>query len=66
VPFELLSAIYSRTSYLYYMLIVMPGLYVGAIHLVERFAPGRRLLLGALGAVVIATVIMYPFTPVPV
>ena len=57
---------YSRTSYLYYMLIVMPGLYLGAVHLLERFAPGRRLVLGALAAVALAAIIMYPFTPVPI
>jgi hypothetical protein len=65
VPFELLSVIDSRTSYLYYMIVVMPGLYVAAVYLVERFSPGRRLLLGAVGAAVVAAVIMYPFTPVP-
>jgi hypothetical protein len=65
VPYELLSAIYSRTSYLYYMVVVMPGLYMAAMHLAERFAPGRRLVLGAIGAVVVAAVVMYPFTPVP-
>jgi hypothetical protein len=65
LPFELASVIDSRTSYLYYMAIVMPGLYTAAMHLVERFSPGRRLLLGAIGAVVAAAVIMYPFTPVP-
>ena len=65
VPFELLSAIYSRTSYLYYMVVVMPGLYLVAMHLVERFTPGRRLLAGSLIAVVVAAVIMYPFTPLP-
>jgi dolichyl-phosphate-mannose-protein mannosyltransferase len=65
VPFELLSAIYSRTSYLYYMIVVMPGLYLLAMHLVERFSPSRRLLAGSLVVVVAATVIMYPFTPLP-
>jgi hypothetical protein len=65
VPFELLSAIYSRTSYLYYMVVVMPGLYLVAMHLVERFTPGRRLLAGSLIAVVVAALIMYPFTPLP-
>ncbi len=65
VPFELLSAIDSRTSYLYYMVVVMPGLYLAAVYLIERFPPGRRLLGGALVAVVAAAVIMYPFTPLP-
>jgi hypothetical protein len=65
VPFELLSAIYSRTSYLYYMVSVMPGLYLLAMHLVERFSPSRRLLAGSLAVMVAAAVIMYPFTPLP-
>jgi hypothetical protein len=65
IPFELISAIYSRTSYLYYMLVVMPGLYLLAMHLVERFSPGRRMLAGALVALVVAMVVMYPFTPLP-
>src|ERR1019366_1476266 len=33
VPFELLSLIYSRTSYIYYMVIVMPGIYVAICYL---------------------------------
>jgi hypothetical protein len=65
VPFELLSAIYSRTSYLYYMVVVMPGVYLAAVYLLERFRPGRRLVLGSIGAVIAAAVIMYPFTPIP-
>jgi hypothetical protein len=65
VPFELLSVIYSRTSYLYYMLVVMPGLYLGVAYLIERFRPGGRLVAGAFSAVAAAAVIMYPFTPLP-
>jgi Dolichyl-phosphate-mannose-protein mannosyltransferase len=65
VPFELFSALYSRTSYLYYMAIVMPGLYLLAMHLVERFSPGKRVLAGALVVVVAAAVVMYPLTPWP-
>ncbi len=66
IPFELLSIIYNRTSYLYYMIVVMPGLYLAAVYMIERFAPGRRLLFGALAALVTAAVIMYPFTPLPI
>jgi hypothetical protein len=65
LPFELLSVIYSRTSYLYYMLVAMPGVYLGAAYLIERFRPGRRLVAGAFAAVVAAAVIMFPFTPLP-
>ena len=40
MPFVLLSVIDSRTSYLYYMVIVMPGIYVAAAQL-RRAASGR-------------------------
>jgi hypothetical protein len=65
VPFELLSAIWSRTSYLYYMIVVMPGLYILAADLVGRVAR-RPWVLGACAvAVVAAAVLMYPLTPLP-
>ena len=40
VPFVLLSLIDSRTSYLYYMVIVMPGIYVvrGAVRRTDQAA----------------------------
>jgi len=65
VPFELLSLIWSRTSYLYYMVVVMPGLYLAAIYLIVRLGPGRRLTLAWAVAVAVAAVITYPFTPMP-
>jgi hypothetical protein len=66
VPFEALSILWSRTSYLYYMVIVMPGIYASITYMLSR-AWGRKLtaipaLLWALG-VVAAIVIMYPFSP---
>jgi hypothetical protein len=77
VPYELQSLIWSRTSYLYYMVIVMPGIYLAVAYLLARagaFVAGssRRLvrwvgwtLLGAWAvAAVVAVVLMYPFTPV--
>ena len=40
VPFAVLSLLDSRTSYLYYMVIVMPGIYVAVTYLVvARLAP---------------------------
>jgi dolichyl-phosphate-mannose--protein O-mannosyl transferase len=65
IPFELLSAIWSRTSYLYYMVVVMPGLYILAADLVGRVARGRWALGAAAVAVVVAAVLMYPLTPLP-
>ena len=64
-PFVALSVLDSRTSYLYYMLIVMPGLYMAAVYLIERFSPGRRPVLAAVGALAAAAIIMHPFTPLP-
>ena len=42
VPFVLLSVIDSRTSYLYYMVIVMPGIYVAAARFVARISAAGR------------------------
>jgi dolichyl-phosphate-mannose--protein O-mannosyl transferase len=65
LPFVALSAIWSRTSYLYYMVIVMPGFYLAAALLVGRLRWRRRLLVTWAVAVFVAAVAMYPFTPVP-
>jgi hypothetical protein len=65
VPFELLSLIWSRTSYLYYMVIVMPGIYIAVARLVSR-ARSRPRLVGVWVVLVAAgAVLMYPFTPLP-
>jgi 4-amino-4-deoxy-L-arabinose transferase-like glycosyltransferase len=68
-PFAVLSLLDQRTSYLYYMVVVMPGLYVLAVWLLSRLWRRRRawssslvLTWGVL--VVVAVVLMYPFTPV--
>jgi predicted membrane-bound dolichyl-phosphate-mannose-protein mannosyltransferase len=70
IPFELLSLIGTRTSYIYYMVIVMPGIYLAVADLVARVRQRRRRtaawLTGALiAAVAVAAVGMYPFTPLP-
>ena len=65
VPFVLTSLIESRTSYLYYMVIVMPGIYVAVSDLIGRIGPGRILCIAWMAAVVAAVVVMYPFTPLP-
>jgi dolichyl-phosphate-mannose-protein mannosyltransferase len=65
LPFVLASLIESRTSYLYYMVIVMPGIYLAVVDLVRRIGPRRRLVLAWMGCVLGALVVMYPFTPLP-
>ena len=65
LPFVLLSLIASRTSYLYYMTLVMPGMYTAVVHLTDRHAPGRRLAGGFAVLVLLAAIALYPFTPLP-
>ncbi|HLH64655.1 MAG TPA: glycosyltransferase family 39 protein [Solirubrobacteraceae bacterium] len=70
-PYALQSLIDQRTSYLYYMVVVMPGLYVGAIHLAALAWRGgkrwrwARPLVGLWWLTVLAAaVVMYPFVAV--
>ncbi len=64
VPFEALNLIWQRTSYLYYMIIVMPGIYLAVTALVVRMWR-RRWLVGIwIAAVAVAAVVMYPFVPI--
>jgi predicted membrane-bound dolichyl-phosphate-mannose-protein mannosyltransferase len=63
VPFVLLSLFESRTSYLYYMVIVMPGVYIAVADLVRQIGAGRILCIAWMVAVFAAVVVMYPFTP---
>jgi len=65
VPFELLSLIWSRTSYLYYMVIVMPGIYIAVAELVTRIRVNAKLIGAWAASVVAAAIVMYPFTPWP-
>jgi len=64
-PFELLSALDSRTSYLYYMVIVMPGVYVAVVYVFARWRPPRWVIYSYAVLVLVAAIVMYPFTPVP-
>jgi predicted membrane-bound dolichyl-phosphate-mannose-protein mannosyltransferase len=64
-PFVLLSLLESRTSYLYYMVIVMPGIYIAAAALISRVRPPPRLTAAWIVAIGVALIAMYPFTPVP-
>ncbi len=66
VPFAVLSLVDQRTSYLYYMVIVMPGIYVSATYAaVLGWRLGRTWLRGLIGVwafgVLVAVVLMYPF-----
>jgi predicted membrane-bound dolichyl-phosphate-mannose-protein mannosyltransferase len=64
-PFVLLSLIDNRTSYLYYMVIVMPGIYVCAAQLVARIRLPARWIWAWAVTIAVAVVLMYPFTPLP-
>jgi predicted membrane-bound dolichyl-phosphate-mannose-protein mannosyltransferase len=75
LPFELQSLIDNRTSYIYYMVIVMPGIYVSIAYLLAcavrwgQAAVRRTTVIWALTGVwavgvLVAVVLMYPFTPV--
>jgi Dolichyl-phosphate-mannose-protein mannosyltransferase len=66
LPYELQSALDARTSYLYYMVVVMPGIYVAVTYLLSlgwrRRTPWLRGLILLWGAsVVVGVVLMYPF-----
>jgi predicted membrane-bound dolichyl-phosphate-mannose-protein mannosyltransferase len=66
VPFVLLSLLWARTSYLYYMVTVMPGLYLAGARVLPALARRQRRLVVVWGvAVLAAAVVMYPFTPLP-
>ena len=69
LPLLAASVVADRTSYIYYMVLVMPGFYLlGAEVLVALAGHGRihrRLALVYGAGVVVAAVAMFPFTPVP-
>ncbi len=65
MPFVALSVFESRTSYLYYMVIVMPGIYLVVADLIARIGPRRKVVLLWMACVVAAAVVLYPFTPLP-
>ncbi|HEY1712672.1 MAG TPA: glycosyltransferase family 39 protein [Solirubrobacteraceae bacterium] len=65
-PFAVLSVVDHRTSYSYYMVIVMPGIYVAATYAAALgWRLGRTWLRGVIGVwafgVLVAAVLMYPF-----
>jgi hypothetical protein len=65
MPFVALSLIESRTTYLYYMVIVMPGIYLTVADLIARIGVRRKVVWFWIACVLAATVVLYPFTPLP-
>ncbi len=65
LPFAALSLIWQRTSYLYYMVIVMPGIYLAVARLFTRPRVPAWGLGAFLALVLAATVLTYPFLPLP-
>ncbi len=74
LPYELQSLIDNRTSYIYYMVVVMPGIYVAISYLLAcavrwgQTVAWRNTVVWALTGVwglgvLVAVVVMYPFTP---
>jgi predicted membrane-bound dolichyl-phosphate-mannose-protein mannosyltransferase len=66
LPYELQSALDSRTSYLYYMIVVMPGIYLSVTYLMALGWRTRnrwlRAGIGVWGATVLsAAILMFPF-----
>jgi hypothetical protein len=64
-PFLMLSWLLQRTSYLYYMVVVMPAIYLAAADLAYRARRYRKLLALWILLVLAAVIVMYPFTPLP-
>ena len=65
LPFVLLSLVLQRTSYLYYMVVVMPGMYAAVAWLLPRVWRWRKLTAAWIGMVLVAAVVAYPLTPLP-
>jgi Dolichyl-phosphate-mannose-protein mannosyltransferase len=63
LPFAALSAVWQRTSYLYYMVVVMPGIYLTVACLAVKARSHRRALELWIASVAIAVVVTYPFVP---
>lgn len=64
-PFLVSAGIFNRTTYLYYMTIVMPGMYVAGAWLVTRLRRHMWLVWIWVISVLAAAVLLYPFTPLP-
>jgi predicted membrane-bound dolichyl-phosphate-mannose-protein mannosyltransferase len=65
LPFVALSLLWQRTSYLYYMVIVMPGIYLAVARLFSTPRMARWALPPFMALVLAAAVLAYPFVPLP-
>jgi predicted membrane-bound dolichyl-phosphate-mannose-protein mannosyltransferase len=65
LPFVALSLFWHRTTYLYYMVIVMPGIYLALARAFSRSWIPRWVLGGWLVLVLAAVVLTYPFLAFP-
>jgi hypothetical protein len=69
IPFAVLSVFDKRTSYIYYMVVVLPGIYIAISYLLSwvwrlrHWAAHAVVVIFAL-SVLVAAVLMYPFVPV--
>jgi predicted membrane-bound dolichyl-phosphate-mannose-protein mannosyltransferase len=68
IPFQALSVLDSRTSYIYYMVVVMPGIYVAIASLLSKVWrlgrwPLSALIVAWVLGVLVAAVLLYPFVP---
>ena len=66
LPFVALSLFWERTTYLYYMVIVMPGIYLALARGFSRPWMPRWALGSWLALIVAAVVLSYPFVSIPV
>ncbi|HEY1521837.1 MAG TPA: phospholipid carrier-dependent glycosyltransferase [Solirubrobacteraceae bacterium] len=64
-PFLIAGDALNRTTYLYYMAIVMPGMYVAAAWLARRLWNRRWLVYPWLVLVATGAIVLYPVTPLP-
>jgi hypothetical protein len=64
-PFLIANLAFNRTTYLYYMAIVMPGLYIAAAWLAGRLRRRVWLFWPWVFLVAASAVVLYPFTPLP-
>ena len=64
-PFLISSVAFNRTTYLYYMMIVMPGMYVAGAWLAGRLWRHRWLIATWVTCVAAGAIVLFPFTPLP-
>ena len=64
-PFLIAGLAFNRTSYLYYMTIVMPGLYIAGAWLAGGLRDRPWVFWPWVLLVAASAVVLYPFTPLP-